>query len=144
MKYEKKIVIYFDISDNQAEKRLTLRKREDDTVESIKKRIDWFNVDVLPVIEYFKENKNYNFIHLNVEKSVENIFLDLKQELEKMTDFQRNRAILQMVSFVSKYKRFSFSPIVREISKIYTVENLQDNLYEADYFSRFLDLIKNC
>lgn len=83
LKYEKKIVVYFDLSDTEAKNRLMSRKRDDDTEENIDRRIDWFSVDVLPVVEYLKSSAGYNFIHLNAEKSIEDIFADFKRELEK-------------------------------------------------------------
>jgi adenylate kinase len=43
-----------DVTREEAFKRLKARKREDDTDESINNRLDYYEVDVVPVIEYYE------------------------------------------------------------------------------------------
>src|SRR6185369_16487862 len=64
-------VIYIDISREEAYKRLKLRGRTDDTDEGINNRQDWFEKDVMPIVEYYKtENK---LIRINGEQSREEV-----------------------------------------------------------------------
>jgi adenylate kinase len=45
--------IYFDISEEESARRLTARKRGDDTEEAIKSRLAWFKTQVMPVLGYY-------------------------------------------------------------------------------------------
>jgi adenylate kinase len=76
------IVIYVNVGREEAIKRLKLRGRSDDIEESdINERMDWFDSEVLPVIEYFKSNPKYKFLDINGERSVEDIFADILSQI---------------------------------------------------------------
>jgi adenylate kinase len=49
--------LLIDISDEEAKKRLMLRKRHDDTEEAIDERLSWFKKDVGPVIDYYEQHE---------------------------------------------------------------------------------------
>ncbi|MFA6094932.1 MAG: nucleoside monophosphate kinase [Candidatus Paceibacterota bacterium] len=67
-------VIYLDISREESKKRLMKRGRADDREESdVEKRLNWFDTDVVPVIEFFRDNSYYNFTSIVGEQSVEDI-----------------------------------------------------------------------
>lgn len=51
------ICIYIDVSAKEAEKRLMLRGRKDDTPERIRNRMRFFQKDVLPTIYYYQKRK---------------------------------------------------------------------------------------
>ena len=70
-------VIYLDIGDAEATKRLLLRKRADDTPASIKERLGWYKKEVVEALEFFKGNKDYLFLKINGEGSVERIHQDI-------------------------------------------------------------------
>ncbi len=73
-------VILLDISREEAVKRLTLRHREiDDTPEAIKERLDFFDKEVAPVIDFY-ENKGC-LIRINGEQSIENIHQEILEKL---------------------------------------------------------------
>lgn len=75
---ENRYVVYLNVSREASEKRLRLRKRGDDVKEEdIKKRLDWFDNDVMPAIEFFKNNDKYTFLDIDGEKSVEEISKEL-------------------------------------------------------------------
>lgn len=76
-KLEKPYVIYFELSKEEATKRLLLRKRLDDNEEDIKERLNWFDVHVMPTIKYYENNPHYNFIKINANQSVEKVFADI-------------------------------------------------------------------
>ena len=66
-------VIYMNVSEKVAVARLTARKRQDDNVDDIKARMAWFPRDVLPTIEYYKNNNRYAFHEINGELSPEDV-----------------------------------------------------------------------
>lgn len=62
-------IIYLNISREEAEKRMLARKRFDDSKESIKTRLDWFETNVLPVIDFFREKEDYEVIEVRGERA---------------------------------------------------------------------------
>ncbi len=75
------LVIHLDLSKEESIDRLMARKRTDDTREDIAERLSWFETDVVPAIEYYKNNKKYNFVHINGNRSVEEIHKDIVAQL---------------------------------------------------------------
>jgi len=53
------------------------RGRNDDIDEDIKKRLDWYHKNVVPAIEYFKNNPYYKFISISGERSIEEVHREL-------------------------------------------------------------------
>ena len=70
-------VINIEISPEEAVKRLLLRKRMDDLEDVIKKRLAWYETDVVPTIGYYRDNSSYNFIEIDGQRSVEEIHEDI-------------------------------------------------------------------
>ena len=56
---------------------LLARKRKDDNEEDIKNRMDWFDTNVTASIEYFKNNKNCEFIDVNGEQTIEEVHAEV-------------------------------------------------------------------
>ena len=61
--------------------RMMERRRADDTPEKIQNRLNWYEKDVLPSIEYFKNKMGYNFIEINGEQMIENVHKDIIKAL---------------------------------------------------------------
>lgn len=77
-KREKPAIIYLDVGRKWSESRLLSRGRSDDVnVEKIAKRLDWFDKDVKPAIEYFKNNPYYRFIEVDGEQSIDKVHSDI-------------------------------------------------------------------
>jgi len=72
--------IHLKISREEAERRLLERGREDDNSEEIKNRLDWFETEVVPVLQFYKE-KGY-LIEVNGEQSIEEVYKDIKKVLK--------------------------------------------------------------
>ncbi|MFA6397389.1 MAG: nucleoside monophosphate kinase [Candidatus Paceibacterota bacterium] len=73
-KIENPVVIYLDVSHGWAEDRLEGRGRTDDIKkEHIERRLNWFDTDVLPTIEYFMINPLYKFFRINGQQPVEEV-----------------------------------------------------------------------
>jgi adenylate kinase len=75
------LVIYLKISDEEALRRISLRNsgRADDTTEAIKRRIELFHTFTEPVIDYYRTKGV--LVEVNGEKSIEEIFTDIKTHL---------------------------------------------------------------
>lgn len=75
---EKPAVVYIDVSRKWSEERLLSRGRSDDlNIGKIGKRLDWFDQDVLPAIEYFKNNPYYRVIEIDGEQSIDKVHSDI-------------------------------------------------------------------
>lgn len=83
---EKPAVIHINVGVKWSEERLLARGRHDDkSIAKIDKRLDWFEQDTVPAIEYFKENNFYKYIEVNGEQPIEKVHADI---LEKFADDQ--------------------------------------------------------
>jgi len=81
---EKPAVIYINVSRKWSEEKLLRRGRSDDVnISRIDKRLDWFDKDVIPSIEYFKSNPFFRVIEVNGEQSVEKVHEEILSKYEK-------------------------------------------------------------
>lgn len=77
-KREEPVVIYINVSREWSEEKLLKRGRSDDlNLEKIDKRLDWFDRDVVPAINYFKSDPFYRFIEVDGEQSIEKVHSDI-------------------------------------------------------------------
>ena len=76
--FEHKYILHLDVSREWAEDRLLNRGRLDDSSkEKIGKRLDWFDKDVVPAIEYFKNNPSAELLSINGEQDIESVHADI-------------------------------------------------------------------
>lgn len=75
------VVIYVNVSRKWSKDRLLARGREDDTDEGIDKRLDWFDENTMPSIEYLKNNNRYTFIDINGEQTIEDVHKEIMEKL---------------------------------------------------------------
>lgn len=76
--YKKRpIVVYLKLSEESVYKRLYLRQRHDDHTDAIAERMNYFKNEVLPVIEYYRNNPDYTFVEIDGEPSIEEIHNDI-------------------------------------------------------------------
>lgn len=80
-KRENPFVISIDLPREVAADRLRNRKRSDDTNLDIEKRLDWYDENVLPAIEYFKRNSYYRFISIDGNQSVEVVHQEILNKI---------------------------------------------------------------
>jgi adenylate kinase len=78
------MVIYMDISRDTAAERLLGRGRDDDNHDDITRRLDWFDTDVVPVLEWYERDRNYNFVRIDGEQTIEKIFEDIIAQHSKL------------------------------------------------------------
>lgn len=69
----KPYIVFLNVSRKWSEDRLKERQRTDDMSEIIKNRLDWFDTDVVPAIEYFKTNPDVDFLDIDGERSIQDI-----------------------------------------------------------------------
>lgn len=75
---EKPTVIYLNVSRQWSEERLLSRGRLDDVnLAKIDKRLDWFDKDVMPAVEYFKKNAYYRFFEINGEQTIQQVHAEI-------------------------------------------------------------------
>ena len=74
-------VINIDISPKEAEKRLLLRNRLDDAEEDVFKRLSWYETDVVPTVEYYRDNSAFHFLKINGEHMPEEVHADIVSDL---------------------------------------------------------------
>ena len=75
-------VIYINVSRAWSMERLLARGRDDDkSKEEIAKRLDWFDKDTYPAIEYFGQNDRYTLLDINGKQSIENVHKEIVEKL---------------------------------------------------------------
>ncbi len=81
-KRKKPIVVYMDVSREWSEERLLARGRADDLeIEDIRKRLDWFEDDVLPAVSFYRDNLDYDFIFINGEQTIEEVSKEIMEKV---------------------------------------------------------------
>jgi len=81
-KREKPTIVYIDVSREWSEERLLARGRADDLeIEDIRKRLDWFEDDVLPAVSFYRDNSDYDFIYINGEQTIEEVSKEIMKKI---------------------------------------------------------------
>lgn len=70
-------VIYLDIPIEESVKRLMARKRMDDKEDEIRERLAWFETEVIPTLDFFKNNPDYNYLSIDGMPPAEEIHKDI-------------------------------------------------------------------
>lgn len=76
-------VIYLDVSENFALARIAERNREDDnTLENAKRKMTWFEEDILPILDVYSHDPRYTFIHIKGEQGILDVHKDILEKLQ--------------------------------------------------------------
>lgn len=75
--FKKPKIIHLNVSREWSKKRLLERKRFDDNADDIENRLNWYDTDVSPTIDFYRSNILYNFLDINGERSIEEIHKDI-------------------------------------------------------------------
>ncbi len=75
-------VIFLNVSEATVTKRLLARKRQDDTTDDIKARMQWYIKDVIPTVEYYRKSPRYHFHEIDGEKTPEQVRDAIMQALK--------------------------------------------------------------
>ncbi|MBX4200452.1 nucleoside monophosphate kinase [Candidatus Parcubacteria bacterium] len=80
-KRESPIIINLEVSRKWSEEKLLARGRVDDkTLADIDKRLDWFDTDVMPTIEFFRNNPYYKVLDINGMQSIEDVHDEIMEK----------------------------------------------------------------
>lgn len=80
-KRETPTVIFMKVSrewsTTRMKERATKELRVDDSEESIKRRLAWFEREVLPTVEHYRRDRDYRFIEINGEQTVAEVHKEI-------------------------------------------------------------------
>ena len=79
-KRENPTVISIEITPEEARRRLLERARSDDNEKDIAERLNWYEINVRPAINFFKNHDGYKFIAINGERPIEEVSKELIQK----------------------------------------------------------------
>lgn len=98
-------ILFIDCQQKELEKRIMSRGvssgRDDDNLESLKKRFATFKRETMPVVNYFKTNMSNKFVAINGDQPVEKVYQDMvvpvkaaiTREIEELTKKEVNGQI---------------------------------------------------
>jgi adenylate kinase len=75
-------IIVLDVSREWAAERLKGRARADDNDADIRRRVEWYDTNVVPAIEYFRNNGRYTVIDVNGEQEIERVHSDIVSAID--------------------------------------------------------------
>jgi adenylate kinase len=71
------VVLHIDVSREWSRERLLARGRGDDERANIEGRLNWFDSDVAPAIEYFRDEADMRVFDINGEQSIEAVHKEI-------------------------------------------------------------------
>lgn len=74
---DKPDIIYLNVSREWSRERMMERNRVDDNKHDIESRLDWFDTEVMPAIDYYRENAAYRFHDIDGQRTIEAIGVDI-------------------------------------------------------------------
>jgi adenylate kinase len=74
-------VVVINTSDEWSIQRTLGRGRSDDDIPEIKKRLAWYHDEVVPAIQYFRDQPQYTIHDVNGEQSIEDVHTEIIQKL---------------------------------------------------------------
>jgi adenylate kinase len=75
-------IIFLNVSEEWATDRLRARGRADDlNPDVIARRLAYFNKDVAPTVEHYRNESGYRFFEINGEQTPDQVFSDVKEVL---------------------------------------------------------------
>ena len=80
-KRENVIVLNFVVSRETSKARMFARGRSDDTPDNAETRLNWYDKDVTPAIDFFRNKPGYTFLDIDGEQPIEKIHEDIINKL---------------------------------------------------------------
>lgn len=75
-------IIYLNVSRDLAIKRMRNRGREDDNdLEDIIAKLDWFETDVVPALDFYRAHKSHKFHEINGEQEIVKVSEDVLKSI---------------------------------------------------------------
>lgn len=73
----KPFVVHINVSPEWSRERMLGRARSDDKALPIERRLAWFESEVVPAMEFFRNNPKYHFLTVNGEQSIEAVHQEI-------------------------------------------------------------------
>jgi adenylate kinase family enzyme len=84
-KYRNPVVIYLDVSESGSREHLAKRGREDDVREDqVSSRMSWFETDVLPALEVYRNDPRYQVLHVNGNQTIDEVHQEIVEKLGQL------------------------------------------------------------
>lgn len=80
----KVFVVLVNVSREWATEKLLGRGRHDDTKEDIEKRLDWFDEEVMPTVEFYKKHPTHTFLNINGEQTIPEVHREIIKKMENV------------------------------------------------------------
>ncbi|MDP3988662.1 MAG: nucleoside monophosphate kinase [bacterium] len=77
----KPTVVHFSASREWSVSLMSERGRLDDTIEDIHKRLDWYERDVVPAVDFYRNDPLFTFVEINAEQPIEAVHRDIIEKL---------------------------------------------------------------
>jgi adenylate kinase family enzyme len=75
-------IIYINVSRDWAIQRMKERGREDDkNLEDVIARLDWFETDVVPALDFYRSHKSHKFHEINGEQEIDKVAEDILKSI---------------------------------------------------------------
>lgn len=82
--FDKKFVIYLNVTEEESVSRLKQRGRSDDVSEErVKNKQSWFEEFIVPAIDFYRDNEKYEFIEVDGTKTISEISEVIKNRYSK-------------------------------------------------------------
>ena len=76
-------IVYLNVSRDWAIQRMKERGRDDDKdLEDVIARLDWFETDVVPALDFYRAHKSHKFHEINGEQEVDKVSEDILKSLD--------------------------------------------------------------
>jgi len=76
-------IVYLNVGREWATEKMKNRGRSDDQdIKTILTRLDWFESDVVPIIDYYRAHRSHKFHDINGEQEIDKVHQDILKSLE--------------------------------------------------------------
>lgn len=75
-------LLFLNVSEEEAARRLLKRGRSDDEAEDIKSRLGWFRESVIPLLDYYRKSEYFEFFDINGDETPEEIHQEIIKKIE--------------------------------------------------------------
>ena len=82
LKIQKYKIVYIDVSRESCTQRLLKRSRSDDNTRAIENRMNWYDQDVMPAVQFFRTNKDCIVLDINGEQTPEAIHDEIMRKIQ--------------------------------------------------------------
>lgn len=82
--YAKPTVIYLDVSESVSREHVKSRGRVDDSEEDMSNKMNWFETDILPILDAYRNDPRYHLLHVNGNQPIEDVHKEIVAKYEEV------------------------------------------------------------